>query len=95
VKYNYKDIYAKIPHLFFFNFVLTLIFERRDDEFEAVGLRPPTISDVLERHKVGPRIDDAHCLLGVSTREVRLQKKRDLLICDVHESNAQGRGYVY
>ena len=65
--------------------ILTLVFESCDDEFEAVGLCPPTVCDVFQRHKVGPSIDGANRLLRVPTRKVRLQKKRHLIkICSMH-----------
>jgi len=47
--------------------ILTLVFECRNDQFEAVGLRPPTVCDVFQRHKIGPSIDGANRLLRVPT----------------------------
>ena len=50
----------------------TFVFERGDDQVEAVGVRAPRVGDVLERDKVGPCVDGADALTCVPARQVRL-----------------------
>lgn len=54
-------------------FQLTFVLERRDDQLEPIGLCAPAVGHVLQGHEVSPRVNVAHRLFRVATRQVGLQ----------------------
>lgn len=61
---------------------LTWILDRRYDHLETVRVGAPAIGDILQGDKVGSRIQSAHRLFRIPTRQIRLQRRgmRDVLI---------------
>lgn len=54
--------------------ILTRVLDRRDDEFEPVGVGAPVVCHVLERDEVAAREQRAHLLPGVPAGQVHLEE---------------------
>lgn len=70
-------------------FFITFIFERSDDQVESVGIGAPSVRDVLERDKVGPRVDGADALARMATRQVGLSFPRRAVQQGISNKNIQ------